>query len=261
MKRIVPLSLVGTVFFALLCTTGWSQTSVFFTHETLNVNANIKGSSQWQDFILEEVEGYKMAWLTFEHIPNQAELENIQRAGIDLQEYVKTNTYLAAIPSHLSPSALLNYYVEAITPITSKHKEHNRIWSTPYPAWALEGDDIKLSVRTYAHVNLMASIDRIEKIGGRIEEIIPHSHLLAVRIPQQALSSLLSINTLRSIDLQSEPGKPESDEEGIFTDQMQLIMTFTEDDPMMVPELVKRLMMMALQVLISISREEMLKPL
>ena len=80
-----------------------------------------------------------MAWLTFEHIPNQAELENIQRAGIDLQEYVKTNTYLAAIPSHLSPSALLNYYVEAITPITSKHKEHNRIWSTPYPAWALKG--------------------------------------------------------------------------------------------------------------------------
>lgn len=212
MKRIVPLPLVGAVFFVLLCTTGWSQTSVFFTHETLNVNPNIKENSQWQDFTLEEVEGYKMAWLTFEHIPNQAELENIQRVGIDLQEYVKTNTYLAAIPSHLSPSALLNYHVEAITPITSKHKEHNRIWSTPYPTWALEGDDIKLSVRTYAHVNLMASIDRIEKIGGRIEEIIPHSHLLAVRIPQQALSSLLSINTLRSIDLQSEPGKPESDE-------------------------------------------------
>ena len=31
----------------------------------------------------------------------------------------------------------------------------------------------------------MASIDRIEKIGGRIEEIIPHSHLLAVEFPNK----------------------------------------------------------------------------
>ena len=153
-----------------------------------------------------------MGWVTFRHIPDQSELTCFGGAGIILQEYVKTNTYLAAIPSHLSPSALLDYDVEAISPITSEHKEHNRIWSTPYPAWALEGDDIKLSVRTYAHVNLMSTIDQIEKIGGQIEEVISHSHLLAVRIPQQALSSLLSINTLRSIDLQSEPGRPESDE-------------------------------------------------
>ena len=212
MQRIPPLSLAGTILLVLLSNIGWAQQSVYFSHKTLSVYPNINENSQWQDFTLEEVQGYAMGWLTFQHIPDQSTLDAIEDAGIILQEYVKTNTYLAAIPSHLSPSALLNYHVEAITPIASKHKEHKRIWSTPYPAWALEGDDIKLSVRAYAHVNLISAIDQIEKIGGQIEEIIPHGNILAVRIPQHALNHLCSINTLRSIDLQSEPGRPESDE-------------------------------------------------
>ena len=212
MQRILPLYLVGTVLFVFLSSVGWAQHSVYFSHNTLTVYPNINENSQWQDFKLEEVEGYKMGWLTFQSIPNQSILDSVGDAGIILQEYVKTNTYLAAIPSHLSPSSLLNYSVEAITPITSEHKEHQRIWSTPYPAWALEGDDIKLSVRTYAHANLLSATDQIQKIGGRIEEIIAHSSLLTVRIPQKALNNLLSIQSLRSIDLQSEPGRPESDE-------------------------------------------------
>ena len=58
----------------------------------------------------------------------------------------------------------------------------------------------------------MSTLDKIEKIGGHIEEVISHSSLLSVRVPQTALSDLLSIPSLRSIDLQSEPGRPESDE-------------------------------------------------
>ncbi|MEC7405508.1 MAG: S8 family serine peptidase, partial [Bacteroidota bacterium] len=212
MQRIVPLTLVGTILLVLLSHIGWAQQSVYFSHKTLTVYPNIHENSEWQDYSVEEVEGYQMGWVTFRHIPDPSSLHALEEAGIILQEYVKTNTYLAAIPSHLSPSALLDYDVEAISPITSEHKEHNRIWSTPYPAWALEGNDIKLSVRTYAHVNLMSTIDQIAKIGGQIEEVIPHSHLLAVRIPRQALNDLLSIPSLRSIDLQSEPGRPESDE-------------------------------------------------
>lgn len=212
MQRIVPLSLVGIILLVLLSHMGWAQQPVYFSHKTLTVYPNIHENSQWQDYTVEEVEGYRMGWVTFRHIPDPTSLYALEDAGIILQEYVKTNTYLAAIPSHLAPSALLDYDIEAVSPITREHKEHNRLWSTPYPAWALEGDDIKLSVRTYAHANLMSTLDKIEKIGGHIEEVISHSSLLAVRVPQTALSDLLSIPSLRSIDLQSEPGRPESDE-------------------------------------------------
>ena len=59
----------------------------------------------------------------------------------------------------------------------------------------------------------MSAIDQIEKIGGHIEEHISHSNLTCgERFPKQALNDLLSIPSLRSIDLQSEPGRPESDE-------------------------------------------------
>ena len=177
MQRIVPLTLVGTILLVLLSHIGWAQQSVYFSHKTLTVYPNIHENSEWQDYSVEEVEGYQMGWVTFRHIPDPSSLHALEEAGIILQEYVKTNTYLAAIPSHLSPSALLNYSVEAISPITKEHKEHNRIWSTPYPAWALEGDDIKLSVRTYAHVNLMSTIDQIAKIGGQIEEVLSLIHI------------------------------------------------------------------------------------
>lgn len=212
MQRIVPLSLAGTILLVLLSHMGWAQQSVYFSHKTLTVYPNIHENSQWQDYTVEEVEGYRMGWVTFRHIPDPTSLHAMEDAGIFLQEYVKTNTYLAAIPSHLAPSALLDYDIEAVSPITREHKEHNRLWSTPYPGWALEGDDIKLSVRTYAHANLMSTLGEIEKIGGHIEEVISHSSLLAVRVPQKALSDLVSIPSLRSIDLQSEPGRPESDE-------------------------------------------------
>ena len=195
------------------------------------------------------------------HIPDPSSLDALEDAGIILQEYVKTNTYLAAIPSHLSPSALLDYDVEAISPITSEHKEHNRIWSTPYPAWALEGDDIKLSVRTYAHVNLLSAIDQIEKIGGRIEEVISHSNLLSVRIPQQALNDLSLYRRYDRLICSLNPAGQNLMREDIFTVQMLLTMTITVVVPMTEQELAKPLMMMDLLAPISISKEEMHKPL
>ena len=121
MQRIVPLTLVGTIFLVLLSHIGWAQQSVYFSHKTLTVFPNVNENSEWQDYSVEEVEGYQTGWVTFRHIPDQSTLHAIKNAGIILQEYVKTNTYLAAIPTHLPPSDLLDYNVEAISPITREH--------------------------------------------------------------------------------------------------------------------------------------------
>ena len=50
--------------------------------------------------------GYYFRFITFNNIPNQDKLTQINEAGIQLMEYVPDNTYLSAIPNSISVISL-----------------------------------------------------------------------------------------------------------------------------------------------------------
>ena len=51
-------------------------------------------------------DGYYFRFITFNNIPNQDKLTQINEAGIQLMEYVPDNTYLSAIPNSISVTSL-----------------------------------------------------------------------------------------------------------------------------------------------------------
>ena len=156
--------------------------------------------------------GYYFRFITFNNIPNQDKLTQINEAGIQLMEYVPDNTYLSAIPNSISVISLNSLGVFSIQEFENRHKTSNRLDKGNFPDWAYKGKLLNLSVRTFTTVSFEKSVQLIETFGAKISLKLPHSHMMNIEISEEKLNQLIALPYIRFIDLISEPGKAESDD-------------------------------------------------
>jgi hypothetical protein len=151
-------------------------------------------------------------FVQFNALPSAAAQKNIADAGIVLLEYIPNNVYLASIPENIDFSLWENLNIRGLLPVSYPHKVGQRMQDQDYPAYALRGDAVMLSLRYYKDIAPATVKQELGAMSIVIEQSIDHGQLLIVQVPQDQLEQLIAKPFVRFVSLISEPGEAESED-------------------------------------------------
>lgn len=151
-------------------------------------------------------------FLQFHHIPTLEEQQLLQRAGIQLLEYIPNKVYVASIARQMDFSVLGSLGIRSIAPIEPTYKMGTRLEQEDYPNWAMEGPYLKVTVQYYKDIAPKAAVASLQAMGFYAGARMDHAHLLEVQLLPQQVKNLVAAPFVRYVDIAPEPGKPESDD-------------------------------------------------
>lgn len=93
-------------------------------------------------------------YLQFDKIPSEAQKAKLNRWGVSLLEYQPDLAYMARVSAGINPSKLAEAGVKRIALIQPQHKLSRGLADQVYPAYAMDGQDIHLTVVPYETISL-----------------------------------------------------------------------------------------------------------
>ena len=116
MKKIIFLLFAFTAFF------GFSQNTIQFQDETIEIQENIQ-SFDWEQMPENShlANGY-VGWVQFYNTPTQNIQDDFKSRGLELISYIPHNTYLFYFPHNTSVAYLQSKGVRAIVPVEGRFK-------------------------------------------------------------------------------------------------------------------------------------------
>lgn len=153
---------------------------------------------------------YRM--VQFYEIPQNEAKRVLQEKGVNLIQYVPNNTYLAEVDIHTSLSELTTLGVRSVFRLAASYKISPELQSKELPAWAVSGNMIKVTVKSYsAHAfeEFKAYITQHNlEVLGSIDEI----NVLTVAIPIDEISKIAALPSVLYIEAIEAPGEKEDTE-------------------------------------------------
>ncbi len=148
----------------------------------------------------------------FESIPKLESLERMQNIGLQFLEYIPQNTYLVAVPSgfnwnDLKPEGLLRVHH-----LTAELKIDKRLKQRPIPAWATNGDNIRILLEFQRNISGAQFLNASKNLEIIVLDDFSHVNKFLVEIPVASIDAIAHLAFVRFLDLESEPGEPESDD-------------------------------------------------
>lgn len=215
MKKIT-LKLVKTTYiclFALVFTFTMSFAQNPYTiqlqGDAIEIQENI-GTFDWSQMpeSAQLNNGY-VGWIQFYETPPQAVQDEFRNNGLQLLDYIPNRAYLFYFPTGVSVSYLQNKGVRSIVPVISNYKLSTALKNPPYQSWAMEGNNILV---TLVHLNAVNSNYVIQDLAQRqisLKHQYDNSNNLELSIPNNCLEELSNLPYVKWVELVAAPPVPE----------------------------------------------------
>ena len=207
MKQVV-LSVL-TIAFVLTTSYAQSSYSIQFQDQSIEFPENIN-TFQWNQMPESSKldEGY-YGWVQFYETPNQATQDLFKSQNLELIEYIPNKTYLFYFPETTSITFLQSKGVRGIQPIASEYKLSSALKDGGYQDWALEGDNILVTLQFHKNVTVDYVISDLQRQLISVKEAYRGSNIIDLSIPNNCLESLSNLAYVKWVELISAPAEPE----------------------------------------------------
>lgn len=149
--------------------------------------------------------------IQFYQLPNNAQLESIERAGIELLDYIPNQAYLASFPANFDLSQLRNFNIRAISKWQKEWKTSFAVAENNYDDWARQGNWLLLSVRYPKNLSASYVKTFFEYKGITVQKAPDFMNLVHIKIHNQNLDWLLEHPLVNFVNQIPGKGTPESD--------------------------------------------------
>ena len=198
-----------TVLFAFSISLAQSDYTIQFQNESTEIPENIN-SFQW-DQMPESSKlnnGY-YGWIQFFETPNQ-DVQNLFKSNdLQLIEYIPNRTYLFYFPETTAISTLRANGVRAIVPVPGAFKLSSELKSPPYPEYAVQGDQIFVTLQYHKNVNSQFVINDLVNQQIAIRQEYKGANTIELSIPNNCLETLSNLPYVKWVELEMAPAVPD----------------------------------------------------
>ncbi len=194
---------VTTLFVLLFSMTLFAQSSytIQFQDEVLVIEENIN-SFQWSDMPeSSKFENGYYGWIQFFETPTQSVQDEFKRRGFELLEYLPNKAYKFYFPENTSVQFLKDNGARAIVPIEGQYKLSSALKMPPYPAYALNGDNILVTLEFQKHANSNYVISELSKQQIAVQQEYKGHNVIDLSIPNNCLETLSNLPFVKWVEL------------------------------------------------------------
>ncbi|PHR31072.1 MAG: hypothetical protein COA38_09015 [Fluviicola sp.] len=146
--------------------------------------------------------------IAFDNIPSEKVKIDLAKAGIQLMDYLPTNSFFASISTDVDWSVLVD---ATVLPIADAYKLSHLLSIKEYPHWTLFGEDqIELEASYFEELSYANVEKQILSIGGQIVAKNTPQHTLNVRLNLSNINSLYALNAFYYFDVLPSESVPEN---------------------------------------------------
>ena len=170
-----------------------SSYNIQFQEESVAIDENIH-SFQWDQMPASSKfqNGY-YGWIQFYETPKQAVQNNLKNRGLELIEYLPHRAYAFYFPENTSIEYLKEIGVRAIVPIQGQYKLSPDLKIASYPDYALDGNNILVTLQLHNHVNLQYAYEELAKQKVRILQEYKGQNIIDLSISENAITTLSNL--------------------------------------------------------------------
>jgi hypothetical protein len=201
-----------SVFVALfVCISTFAQTSynIQFQDQSLAFPENIE-SFQWSQMPdSSKLDHGYYGWIQFYETPNQSTQDLFKSQNLELIEYIPNKAYLFYFPEDTSIAFLQSKGVRGIKAIPGENKLSSALKNGNYDDWALEGDNILVTLQYHKNVNPEYVISDLQNQQIVVKQVYRNSNNIELSIPNNCLESLSNLPYIKWVELIAAPAIPE----------------------------------------------------
>jgi hypothetical protein len=188
---------------------GQSSYRVHFQNETIEIPENIN-TFQWNQMPQSSQfdRGY-YGWVQFYETPNQGVQDLFKSNKLQLLEYIPNKTYLFYFPETTAISFLKDNGVRAIVPVSGMYKLSSALKSPPYDNYALEGDNILVTLQHHKNVSTQFVINELANQQITLRQQYKGSNNIDLSIPFNCSETLSNLPYVKWVELIVAPDVPD----------------------------------------------------
>lgn len=175
--------------------------TIYFQEKIIEIPENIE-IFEWNQMPEQSVfnDGY-FGWIQFYQTPNQAIQDGLKNSNLKLLDYISNRTYLFYFPANTSVDFLKAQGVRGIIPIQASYKISNELNYPHFDSWAMDGDNIKVTLQFYKNVPLEVIKAELNRMQIKIINEYKDSDLIDLSISKNNLNSFANLSFVKWIEL------------------------------------------------------------
>jgi hypothetical protein len=180
---------------------------VLLANGTMHIEANT-----WDAFALSEevVNGRIYRLMQFESIPDAEERKTLELNNVRFLGYLPHKTYIVSLPQNFNLAALNPNRVRSIAQFPAQFKIAKSLKETPYPAWAVTGNEVDITLQYYKDIDHAYMRETLAAQGITIIYDNDYSHYFQLRVEPLMVQVLAARPFTRHLEIAPDPGEPES---------------------------------------------------
>ncbi len=197
----------ATVAMLLFSVILFAQTSynIQFQNETVRIEENIN-TFKWGDMPeASKFENGYYGWVQFFETPSQDIQNDFKNKGLELIEYIPNKAYVFYFSENTSIQYLKDSGVRAIVPIDGKFKLSSALKMPPFPAYAIDGDNILVTLEFHKHTNSNYVIQELAKQQIVVKKEYKGHNVIDLSIPNNCIDAFSNLSFVKWIELISAP--------------------------------------------------------
>jgi hypothetical protein len=183
--------------------------AVEFQDKTIEIPENID-TFEWEQMPESSKfdSGY-FGWIQFYETPQQHIQDRFSDNDLQLLEYIPNKTYLFYFPETTSVSFLKDNGVRAIVAVEGSYKLSSTLKNPPYEEWAIEGDNILVTLQHHKNVNTDYVINDLATQQITVKNQYKGSNNIDLSIPNNCLEALSNLPYVKWVELIVAPSVPD----------------------------------------------------
>ena len=210
-SQLVKQTILSVIVVAFICTNTFAQSSysIQFQDQTLEFPENI-GTFQWSQMPNSSKldHGY-YGWIQFYETPNQSTQDLFKAQNLKLIEYIPNKAYLFYFPESTSIAFLQSKGVRGIMAVSGEFKLSSALKSGNYDNWALDGDNILVTLQYHDNVNPQFVINDLANQLIAVKQEYKGSNNIDLSIPNNCLENLSNLPYVKWVELIVAPSVPD----------------------------------------------------
>ena len=175
--------------------------TIQFQDQTIEMPENIS-TFQWNQMpASSQLDNGYIGWVQFYETPTQATQDFFRSNGLRLLNYIPHRTYLFHFPANTSVSMLQNYGVRSIVPVSNSVKISSELRNPPFEAYAIEGNNVLVTVIHHDMVDTQAVIRDLVAEGYSIRQQYENSNHIDLAIPTNSIENLAALPYIKWVEI------------------------------------------------------------
>jgi hypothetical protein len=159
---------------------------------------------------VERREGIAHRLIQFRHVPTLSQHEKLKEQGIQLQEYVPYNAYVASVPVRVKSGTLSGLGVWSVAELPLQMKVLQRLRTEQTSGWQENQKKLEVVIKVYEDLDVFSISNKLSDLID-VTQIIEHANLIYANVVMAEIEEIAGHLSVRYVDLAPEPGEPEHD--------------------------------------------------